>query len=201
MTGFEPAASWSQTGTENFFRTFLTVFYRFRSYSVTLVPSFEPPFPPVPRASVVIHVVKNASRQKKTGSVFTFISWLIQRNTASYLRCHHPCRRTIRNQRDSFCSGQLHQIHRVNASCRQCLSYFDYISSLKNPDCNEALKRVCSRIDLDAIHNFLEDVPELLPIQREFYLTMLTERKEKILDYSLELLMEQEQHTSPTLGM
>ena len=81
------------------------------------------------------------------------------------------------------------------------ISYFDYISSLKNPDCNEALKRVCSRIDLDAIHNFLEDVPELLPIQREFYLTMLTERKEKILDYSLELLMEQEQHTSPTLGM
>ena len=81
------------------------------------------------------------------------------------------------------------------------ISYFDYISSLKNPDCNEALKRVCSRIDLDAIHNFLEGVPELLPIQREFYLTMLTERKEKILDYSLELLMEQEQHTSPTLGM
>ena len=77
------------------------------------------------------------------------------------------------------------------------ISYFDYISSLKNPDCNEALKRVCSRIDLDAIHNFLEGVPELLPIQREFYLTMLTERKEKILDYSLELLMKQEQHTSP----
>ena len=81
------------------------------------------------------------------------------------------------------------------------ISYFDYISSLKNPDCNEALKRVCSRIDLDAIHDFLEGVPELLPIQREFYLTMLTERKEKILDYSLELLMVQEQHTSPTLGM
>ena len=81
------------------------------------------------------------------------------------------------------------------------ISYFDYISSLKNPDCNEALKRVCSRIDLDAIHNFLEGVPELLPIQREFYLTMLTERKEKILDYSLELLMEQEQHTSPVLGI
>ena len=65
VTGFEPAASWSQTGTENFFRTFLTVFYRFRSYSVTLVPSFESSFPPVPRASVVIHVVKNASRSKE----------------------------------------------------------------------------------------------------------------------------------------
>jgi hypothetical protein len=66
----KPAASWSRTGTENFFRTFLTVFYRFHSYSVTLVPSFEPPFPPVPRASVVIHVVKKRFPPKKTGSVF-----------------------------------------------------------------------------------------------------------------------------------
>ena len=70
VTGFEPAASWSQTGTENFFRTFLTVFYRFRSYSVTLLPSFESPFPPVPRVSVVIHVVKKRFPTKKTGSVF-----------------------------------------------------------------------------------------------------------------------------------
>lgn len=46
---------------------------------------------------------------------------------------------------------------------------------------------VCSRIDLDAAFITFEDVPELLPIQREFYLAMLTERKEKILDYSLEL--------------
>ena len=70
VTGFEPAASWSQTGTENFFWTFLTVFYRFRSYSVTLVTSYKPPFPPVPRVSVVIHVVKKRFPPKKTGSVF-----------------------------------------------------------------------------------------------------------------------------------
>lgn len=76
------------------------------------------------------------------------------------------------------------------------IRYFDYISSLKNPDCNEALRRVCARIDLNAIQEFLEGVPELLPLQREFYLTMLTERKEKILDYSLELLMRQEQQTT-----
>ena len=120
VTGFEPAASWSQTGTGNFFRTFLAVFYRFHSYSVTLVPSFESPFPPVPRASVVIHVVKKRFPTKKTGSVFTFISWLIQRNTVSYLRCCHPYRITIHNQRGSSGSVQLHQIHRVNASCRQC---------------------------------------------------------------------------------
>ena len=58
-----------------------------------------------------------------------------------------------------------------------------------------------SRLIIFAQNIYFENVPELLPIQREFYLTMLTERKEKILDYSLELLMEQEQHTSPVLEM
>ena len=58
-----------------------------------------------------------------------------------------------------------------------------------------------SRLIIFAQNIYFENVPELPPIQREFYLTMLTERKEKILDYSLELLMEQEQHTSPVLEM
>ena len=120
VTGFEPAASWSQTGTGNFFRTFLAVFYRFHSYSVTLVPSFESPFPPVPRASVVIHVVKKRFPTKKTGSVFTFISWLIQRNTVSYLRCCRPYRRATRNQSGIHGSERSHRTRRVNASCRQC---------------------------------------------------------------------------------
>ena len=120
VTGFEPAASWSQTGTENFFWTFLTVFYRFRSYSVTLVPSFEPPFPPVPRASVVIHVVKNASRSKEREAFLHLSSALIQRNTVSYLRCCRPYRRTIRNQSGNSDNVQLHRTRWVSASCRQC---------------------------------------------------------------------------------
>ena len=49
-----------------------------------------------------------------------------------------------------------------------------------------------SRLIIFAQNIYFENVRKLLPIQREFYLTMLTERKEKILDYSLELLMEQE---------
>ena len=76
------------------------------------------------------------------------------------------------------------------------IPYFEFISSLRYPECNEALRRISARIDLNAIQSFLESVPELQPLQREFYLTMLTERKEKILDYSLNLLMEQEQGQS-----
>ena len=73
------------------------------------------------------------------------------------------------------------------------IPYFDFISSLRYPECNDALKRISARIDLNAIGTFLDGIPELQPIQREFYLTMLTERKEKILDYSLNLLQQQEQ--------
>ncbi len=77
FSGFSGPSDWfrtsglvASTGIENFFRTFLTVFYRFRSFSVTLVTSLEPPFPPVPRVSVVIHVVKKRFPLKRTGSVF-----------------------------------------------------------------------------------------------------------------------------------
>ena len=55
---------------------------------------------------------------------------------------------------------------------------------------------------MDRIQKFLDGVPELQPIQREFYLTMLTERKEKILDYSLDLLLREEQQPgAPELTM
>ena len=73
------------------------------------------------------------------------------------------------------------------------IPYFDFIASLRYPECNDALRRITARIDLDEIQKFLDGIPELQPLQREFYLTMLTERKEKILDYSMALLMRQEQ--------
>lgn len=73
------------------------------------------------------------------------------------------------------------------------IPYFEFISSLRYPECNQALKRISPRIDLNAVQSFLESVQELQPIQREFYLTVLTERKEKILDYSLNLLLNQDQ--------
>ena len=82
------------------------------------------------------------------------------------------------------------------------IPYFNFISSLRYPECNDALRRITARIDLDRIQKFLDGVPELQTLQREFYLTMLTERKEKILDYSLELLMREEQRPgSPELSM
>ena len=72
------------------------------------------------------------------------------------------------------------------------ISYFDFISSLKEPDCNKALKRITKRIDMDKIYELIEKTPTLLPIQKDFYNVIITERKEKILDYSMDLLIKQE---------
>lgn len=69
------------------------------------------------------------------------------------------------------------------------VSYFEFISSLKNPDCNAALKRIAPRVDLEKINQIIEETPFLVPVQKEFYQIMIRERKEKILDYSMERML------------
>lgn len=76
------------------------------------------------------------------------------------------------------------------------ISYFDFISSLKNPDCTEALKRIFARIDMEKIKALIEETPTLLPVQKEFYMVMISERKAKVLDYSMEQLMKFERQES-----
>lgn len=72
------------------------------------------------------------------------------------------------------------------------IAYFDFISSLKNPDCNKALKRIYRQIDMKKIYKIIEETPSIVEIQKDFYKVMISERKEKILDYSMDLLMKQE---------
>lgn len=72
------------------------------------------------------------------------------------------------------------------------ISYFEFISSLKNPDCTAALKRVFTRIDMERIRSLIDGTPTLLEVQKEFYTAIISERKAKILDYSMEQLMKLE---------
>lgn len=65
------------------------------------------------------------------------------------------------------------------------VKYFDFISSLDNESCCMALKRVVPRIDMERIEQLIDNTPFISDLQRKFYLTMLTERKRLILDYSL----------------
>lgn len=72
------------------------------------------------------------------------------------------------------------------------VKYFDFISSLKFEDCNCALKRIVPRIDLAKIYSIIEKTPFISDLQKNFYVTMLNKRKERILDFSLNKLLKLE---------
>lgn len=68
------------------------------------------------------------------------------------------------------------------------IKYFDFISSLQNEDCNRALKRIVPRIHMAEIRTLIMETPFISGLQKQFYLTMLEKRKERILDFSLAAL-------------
>lgn len=48
------------------------------------------------------------------------------------------------------------------------------------------------RIDMRQIHELIDNTPYITDLQKQFYKTMLSERKVKILDKSLQLLKNKE---------
>ena len=65
------------------------------------------------------------------------------------------------------------------------INYFNFLSEGKFEDCNTALKRILSRIDMKKFYEIIDDTPTVTDIQNEFYKTMLTARKERILDFAM----------------
>ncbi len=75
----------------------------------------------------------------------------------------------------------------------QKIQYFKFISSLENDDCNKALKRILPKINMNEINKIIDETPFISDLQKNFYKTMLCERKEKILDFSYQKLQKREQ--------
>lgn len=65
------------------------------------------------------------------------------------------------------------------------INFFNFLSEGKFEDCNTALKRILSRIDMKKIYEIIDDTPTVTDIQNEFYKTMLNARKERILDFAM----------------
>lgn len=74
----------------------------------------------------------------------------------------------------------------------QKIQYFKFISSLENKDCNMALKRIWPKIDMEKIDKIVDETPFISKLQKDFYKTMLRERKERILDFSYQKLCKRE---------
>ena len=68
------------------------------------------------------------------------------------------------------------------------VNYFYFISSLRDENCNAALQKIVPRIDLEYINAIIDDMP-VTELQKQFYKVILRERKEKILDYSYNKLV------------
>ena len=72
------------------------------------------------------------------------------------------------------------------------INYFEFISSLKNEECNDALKRIVPLIDLKKIDNIIDEIQVISEIRKQFYKKIIKERYYKILIFSLEKLNKED---------
>lgn len=64
------------------------------------------------------------------------------------------------------------------------INYFDFLVNCNNNNCNEAVKRITKRIDLDEINEFIAAVPYISELQKEFYKRYIDARYKKILKFA-----------------
>ena len=65
------------------------------------------------------------------------------------------------------------------------INYFKFLSSGEVEDCNKALIKITKRIDMDTMFDIIENTETITETQKMFYKTMLSERKKRILDFSV----------------
>lgn len=61
------------------------------------------------------------------------------------------------------------------------IRYQNFIFSMKEDGCNEAIKRIVPRIEMNKIKDIVSSTPYISDLQKEFYKTMLQERYNQIL--------------------
>lgn len=65
------------------------------------------------------------------------------------------------------------------------INYYNFISSLKNKDCNDALKRLIKCIDMEKIEKEIDDMSIISDVRKKFYKVLLNRRYEIILKKSI----------------
>ena len=76
------------------------------------------------------------------------------------------------------------------------INYRDFISSLKNEDCNRALKKIYPRLTLDGIAEIIDKTPYITDLQKNFFSKILESRHELILASSYRKLLKIERNAS-----
>ena len=73
------------------------------------------------------------------------------------------------------------------------INYRDFLMSAEYEDCNEAVKRIVPRIDMDQIGALIDEAPYLSDLQRKFYKHYIRARYDLILVPALDLAVSLEQ--------
>lgn len=79
------------------------------------------------------------------------------------------------------------------------VNYYDFISSLKNEECNAALKRMHDKIDINKLHKIIDETPMISDVRKSFYKTITKERYDIIIDKSYRKLLKMEKLKSDPL--
>ena len=77
------------------------------------------------------------------------------------------------------------------------INYYDFLTKAEYADCNAAVKRIYGRAEMETIRAFIDDVPYISDLQKEFYNRYITARLDMILRPAHEIIMSDE----PEQGM
>lgn len=61
------------------------------------------------------------------------------------------------------------------------INYYDFLTSGQNKDCNAAIARIVPKVNMEQIENFIDEVPYISDLQKDFYKVYIGARYEKIL--------------------
>lgn len=68
------------------------------------------------------------------------------------------------------------------------IKYFDFIASIQDENCNRAIRRITPKINMADIKSIVFSTPYINDLQKKFYYRILSERKSRILDFTLRKL-------------
>lgn len=81
------------------------------------------------------------------------------------------------------------------------INYYEFLMNTDNVDCKDAVERIVPRINIDEIKEFIDTVPYITDMQKEFYKTYITARYEKIIAPVYEQIHDISQNEEPTISM
>ena len=70
------------------------------------------------------------------------------------------------------------------------IKYYEFIISLENKDCNEALLRMYKKIDIDKIKELIDGIDIISEIRKNFYKTIIVEKYNQILTVAYKKLIK-----------